>query len=182
VKGLKSLMAGLVTVFGVSGCSADNARRLPLKVPFDVSKAGYIYETDIYVKKPFFGATVGQIGLYCEFIYGDKNDTLKHLQRNALISGTYKVRLTIIPLKNVTKPTEYSFYTKSPIRNSGDYHEYKSNKVEQIEFTLDQHSINSFYYIFQDKGYYHVKVENLKIVQNPEQTETKLIIILPTKI
>jgi len=179
---LKSLIGSLAVALGVSGCAADNAQTLPLKVPFDVSKVGYVYETDIYVKKPFFGATIGQIGISCESIYGTKGDTVEHLQRNALISGTYKVRLTIIPLKNVTKPTEYIFYTKSPIRNSGDFHEYKSNRVETIKFILDQSVINTFYYMFQDKGYYHVKVENLKSVQNPNQTAAKINIILPTKI
>jgi hypothetical protein len=179
---LKTVVASLAMVLGFSGCSSDNMQTLPLKVPFDVSKAGYVYETDIYVKKPFFGATVGQIGISCESIYGSKGDTVKHLQRNALISGTYKVRLTITPLKNVTKPTEYNFFTKSPIRNSGDYHEYKSNKVETIGFVLDQSMINTFYYIFQDKGYYHIKAENLNSVQNPDQTVAKINIILPTKI
>lgn len=176
MKGLKSLMAGLVTVFGVSGCGADSVQTLPIKVPFDVSKVGYVYETDIYVKKPFFGATVGYIDIANDEI--DSDMYYKYRQT----WGNIKCKIIITPIRNVTISSQYSFYTIKPGFSPGDYHEYKSNKVETVEFILDHSKFEIFSYFFQDKGYYHIKVENLNAIKLPQGKKATLSIILPTKI
>ena len=183
MKGLKSLMAGLVTVFGVSGCSAGSVQTLPLKVLFDVSKVGYVYETDIYVKKPFFGATVGNIYVHdslFNYVNNEINSDMYYKHRQTW--GNIKCKITIKPIKNVTAPTEYSFFTIKSGFIPGDYHEYKSNKVETMEFVLDQSKVELFSYFFQDKGYYHIKVENLNAIKLPQDKKAILSIILPTKI
>ncbi len=172
-----------------------------VSVPFDVSKAGTVYETDIkipYTGKDRYQFSIDFTETNLERAKQDRESyrSSKRKARNTLskITGEYSfianrkckrdvmrvrgakimLKLTVTPLTKTSKPMDYSL---------GGYYFTCRNKLsssqESIEVVLDMseyHGEEIIYAGLELGASYHVKLENLNNVAIPQGISTDFVI------
>jgi len=180
MKRLKNIFFGLAIVSGISGCDEpdDNVKKLPLKTYINISKKGIIYEANIYVTKPFFRTSSAFLEIKQKTApeYYGKKRLFDDMQKYAYIDEKLKVKVTITPLKNTTKDSNYIFAN----HYSNEALKYLVKNGETISVVISSNSF--FLYGFEAKGYYHIEVDNIEMVKLPKDTVIEFAIFQKTNL